>query len=326
LSYDANVIPAVDAPYKEFIPPAAARRMAKGVKMGIAASTQALNEAGLENVDALITGSGMGCVVDSEKFLKGIIDNDELHLTPTSFIQSTHNTVGGQIALNIQCTGYNYTYVHGAVSFESAVLDAFLQLKNEEAKHILVGGVDELGDHNVNLHKLIGHIKSEAVKSKDVYAKPSSGGVFSEGAQFFVLSNEKSEKNYAEILSIQTYNSLAKGKVQEKAIQFLKDQNLSVSDIDVLVLGNNGDQDFDGYYSELASSFVKRPVCRYKHLCGEYNTASSFGMWLAARIMKEQRIPATLRADERESGTIRHILLYNQYRGKDHSFTLLRSC
>ena len=94
-----NVLYAQQPSYKEMIPPAMIRRMAKGVKMGIYASTKALEEAGIEQPGAIITGTGMGCVEDSEKFLKAILDNDEQFLTPTSFIQSTHNTVGAQIAL-----------------------------------------------------------------------------------------------------------------------------------------------------------------------------------------------------------------------------------
>ena len=86
-----NVLYAQPPSYKELIPPAMIRRMAKGVKMGIYASTQALNEASVQNPEAIITGTGMGCVEDSEKFLKAILDNNEEFLTPTSFIQSTHN-------------------------------------------------------------------------------------------------------------------------------------------------------------------------------------------------------------------------------------------
>ena len=56
-------------------------------------------------------------------------------LTPTSFIQSTHNTVGGQIALGLECKGYNFTYVHASISFESALLDAQLQLAMDEASN-----------------------------------------------------------------------------------------------------------------------------------------------------------------------------------------------
>src|SRR5690606_39813906 len=69
--------------YKAFIPPAAIRRMAKGIKMGVATSVQALQKAELKQVDAIITGTGMGCSLDSEKFLKSILDNNEQFLTPT---------------------------------------------------------------------------------------------------------------------------------------------------------------------------------------------------------------------------------------------------
>ena len=105
VDYDDNVLNAIDPIYKDFIPPAAARRMAKGIKMSVVAAKIALQEAGLEQIDAIISGTGMGCVRDSEKFVGAIIDNDEQYLTPTSFIQSTHNTVGGQIALELQCKG-----------------------------------------------------------------------------------------------------------------------------------------------------------------------------------------------------------------------------
>src|SRR6478672_505826 len=80
----ANVLAAVPPDYKEFIPPAAGRRMAKGVKNGIAASIRALSEAGVAVPDAIITGTGMGCNIDSQAFLKSVIDHKEEFLTPTS--------------------------------------------------------------------------------------------------------------------------------------------------------------------------------------------------------------------------------------------------
>jgi len=90
----------IDKPnYKDFINPKVLRRMSKIVRMGIVASKTALKEAGLETTDAIITATGMGCQADTEKFLNAMIDNNEGLLTPTSFIQSTHNTVGGAIAL-----------------------------------------------------------------------------------------------------------------------------------------------------------------------------------------------------------------------------------
>lgn len=324
--HEANVITVINPKYKDFIPPAAARRMAKGIKMGVVASKLALKEAGLERVDAIITGTGMGCVRDSEKFVSAIIDNDEQYLTPTSFIQSTHNTVGGQIALDLQCKGYNFTYVHASNSFESALLDAKLQLELNEEKNILIGGVDELGDHTTAIHKIVDHIKTEPVKVSQVLKANTKGAVFGEGANFFVLSNEKKTSSYAEVVALKTYNTLPENEVLQEALQFLKENNLSINDIDLLVLGNNGDVDFDTYYHTLSKGFQNVAIANYKHISGEFNTASSFGFWLASKILKTQTIPEVVKGNNTTTASIKTILLYNQYRGENHSFTVLQQC
>lgn len=325
--HEDQVVYAVEPVYKDFIPPAAARRMAKGIKMGVVASKMAIQEAGLENVDAIITGTGMGCLRDSEKFLSGIIDNNEQFLTPTSFIQSTHNTVGGQIALELQCKGYNFTYVHGSNSFESALLDAKLQLELDEAQHILIGGVDELGDHTTKLHELIHHIKKEKTSTNTLLNSKTKGSMFGEGANFLVLSNKKQDSTYAEVVSVKMYNTLLQNEVSELALNFLKENNLTVNDIDVIVLGNNGDVNFDGFYNELTSTIFKQTqqVC-YKHLIGEFYTASPFGIWIASKILKTQTLPQVLKYNDKGISSFKNILLYNQYRGENHSFTLLRKC
>jgi 3-oxoacyl-(acyl-carrier-protein) synthase len=325
--YEDNVLPVVDPNYKDFIPPAASRRMAKGVKMGVVASKIALSEAGLENVDAIITGTGMGCVRDSEKFVSAILDNDEQYLTPTSFIQSTHNTVGGQIALGLQCKGYNFTYVHSSISFESALLDAKLQLENGEASHILAGGVDETGEHTIKVHRLVNHIKEEKVKTFSLLNSKTTGAVFGEGANFFILSNKKLKTAYAQLLAVSTYNTLSKKELQEAAITFLKENGKTVSDIDVLILGRNGDIVYDTFYNELGDNlFSGKQQVYYKHLCGEFNTASSFGVWLGAKILRTQHIPDDVKLNHAAAIGLNTVLLYNQYRGENHSFTLLQKC
>ncbi len=326
-TYNDNVITVIDPNYRDFIPPVAARRMAKGIKMGVTASKIALNEAGLENVDAIITGTGMGCVQDSEKFVSTILDNDEQYLTPTSFIQSTHNTVGGQIALSLQCKGYNFTYVHSSVSFESALLDAKLQLENKEATHILVGGIDESGAHTIKVHRLINHIKEEKVKTASLLDSKTTGAVFGEGANFFVLSNEKLDNGYAELLAVSIYNTLPKENLQETARAFLKENGLCNTDVDALILGNNGDIEYDTFYNPLRKGLFKdTQQVYYKHLCGEFNTASSFGMWLGAKILNTQKIPDIVKLNDIKPSALNKILLYNQYRGENHSFTLLQKC
>lgn len=321
-----NVVYANQPSYKEFIPPAAIRRMAKGVKMGIAASAKALKEAEVEMPDAIITGTGMGCVEDSEKFLKAILDNNEEFLTPTSFIQSTHNTVGGQIALGLQCKGYNFTYVNGAVSFETALLDAKMQLENEEANSILVGGIDETAQHTLSLYKLTNVIKSEEDKPYSVLNSNSKGIVFSEGASFFVVENEKKESSYASIVAISMMNALKADEVAHYIETFLSANNLTIADIDVVVLGNNGDIEFDNYYDVSETMFKNTPQVYYKHLSGEYNTASGFGFWVACHVLKNQQLPEVVAMNSIRKENYNTVLLYNQYQGKDHSLIVLKKC
>ncbi|MGJ8591513.1 MAG: beta-ketoacyl synthase chain length factor [Aquaticitalea sp.] len=307
-------VEAIHPNYKNFISPIALRRMATGVKMGVATATKALQIAKLQQPDAILTGTGMGCIEDTEKFLNAIIENEEEFLTPTAFIQSTHNTVGAQIALNLKCKAYNNTYVHGSLSFESALLDAHLLLSQNEARNILVGGVDELGT------EIIDAVRMMEDKTSDGISLP-----FGEGASFFLMSSESID-NGVELLDIQTFSSISKEAVNKNIQVFLKDNNLNSSDIDALILGTNGDV-YDSYYDELASMFSDSvPIVPFKKWCGEFYTASAFGLFLGCEILKSKEIPSGSLQKNSPKSEIKTLLLYNQFKGRDHSFILLRRC
>lgn len=326
-SYNDTAVNVINPNYKEYIPPAQARRMAKGIKMSTVSSQTALKEAGLVNVDAIIVGTGLGCLGDSEKFVGDIIDNDEQFLTPTRFIQSSHNTVAGQIALGIGCKGYNFTYVHSTVSFESSLIDAKMQLENEEANHILVGGVDEMVKHHVDTHRLIGHIKEEPIDSTQLLDSNTKGSVMGEGSHFFVLSNQKQASTYAELVAVACYNTLTRESLPKKIRSFLSDTQISIEGIDLIILGNNGDVDFDGFYQQLSESIFKDTAqAYYKHLSGEFDTASGFAFWLGNKILKTQHIPEVTRLNKVQVSHPQTILIYNQYRGENHSLVLLKKC
>ncbi|WP_335965170.1 beta-ketoacyl synthase N-terminal-like domain-containing protein [Galbibacter sp. PAP.153] len=326
ISYNDNVLFALEPNYKEYISPIAARRMAKGIKMGVVAAKKAIKEAGANTIEAIIMGTGMGCVRDSERFVSAIIDNQENYLTPTSFIQSTHNTVGGQIALELQCKGYNYTYVQGSTSFETALLDAIMLISSNENNTVLLGGVDEIGDQTLEFYKKINHVKVEKIITEELLDSKTKGAVFSEGANFFMLSGTKQTSTYAEVIDVQTYNTVT-DRISDVAKQFIETHELTTEDIDVVVLGYNGDIDFDFYYDELKSELFKNTQqVFYKHLSGEFNTTSAFGFGLALKIIKNQHIPDCVKLNSTVQKPIKKILLYNQYRGNDHSFILLRQC
>lgn len=312
ITHDSKTIKAVAPNYKDFISPSASRRMATGVKMGVTSAGRALYLANLEQPDAIITGTGMGCLEDTEKFLNSIIDNDEAFLTPTAFIQSTHNTVGAQIALGLKCHGYNNTYVHASAAFESALLDAQLLLNENDANSVLVGGIDELGKEFVHYLQQIEDNKNGGVKVP-----------FGEGASFFVLSNE-AKPNAIQFQDVRMISSASTETLNTNLISFLKDNNLEPDDIDAVVLGNNGDA-FDSYYHSVASSvFAKASHVHYKHLIGEYYTASAFGFWIANHILQSQHIPSEIVMNEIQREELSNVLVYNQYKGMDHCCTLLK--
>jgi hypothetical protein len=325
--YEANELKVVAPNYKEYIPPAAARRMAKGIKMSTVSSQTALQEAGLKNVDAIIVGTGLGCLDDSARFVGDIIKNEEQYLTPTRFIQSSHNTVAGQIALGLGCKGYNFTYVNSAISFESSLLDAQMQLENDEATHILVGGVDEMVEHHVRSHRLIDHYKTEPVTLKNVLNSKTSGAIMAEGSHFFVLSNKKQDSTYGQLIGVETYNTLSEQEVETQVRIFLSHFETAVDAIDLVVLGNNGDVNFEGFFNTLSAGiFNKTPQAVFKHLSGEYDTASGFAFWLASKILKSGNVPEIVKWNELSASNPKNILLYNQYRGENHSLVLLRKC
>ncbi len=320
-----TIVPVHAPVYKDYISPGAIRRMGKGVKNGIVASAMAMTDADVKDLDAIITGTGMGCIEDSEKFLKAIIDSDEQFLTPTSFIQSTHNTVGGQIALGLQCKAYNFTYVNGGSSFESALLDATVQLQSGDATSILVGGVDELGTYTKDFFKVAGLVKTSADNHSPLLQSTTPGFVYGEGASFFVLENNKSANTYAEIIDVRLVNSAGQHQVHDNMLEFLESNTLTTNDIDAVVLGLNGDARYDNYYDSLRRDiFENIPQIYYKHLSAEYHTSSGFGLWAASKILRSGTIPEIIRVNLAHKPVIRTILLYNQFCGKDHSFTLIK--
>lgn len=129
---------------REFVKPLEARRMGKLLKSSLLASLKALREAHLEKPDAIVTGTANGCIVNSERLLEQMVESGEETVSPTSFMQSTHNTIGSNIAIKTHCHGYNTTYSQGTDSLRWAMIDAELLLRSGKCKTVLVGCHDEM--------------------------------------------------------------------------------------------------------------------------------------------------------------------------------------
>ncbi len=128
---------------RDFVKPLEARRMGKLMKASLLSSLKALRQAGIDSPDAIITGTSLGCWENTEALLTQIEQEGEVMLSPTNFMQSTHNTIGSNIAIRTHCHGYNVTYTQGDDSLEWALRDARRLLASGRCKTVLVGCHDE---------------------------------------------------------------------------------------------------------------------------------------------------------------------------------------
>src|ERR1700761_3481314 len=243
IEYTGTRLKTIEPDYKAYIDPKLIRRMSHIIKMGVAAAQQCLNEGNVAMPDAIVTGTAFGCMEDTVTFLTRIVEQDEELLPPTAFIQSTHNTVAAQIALMLKCHGYNNTFVHKGISFESALFDAIMLLNEQEAANILVGGTEEMVDASFKVFTRLGLYKRQPISNLELYAEESRGTIGGEGAVFFLLTDNVSKDNVAELLAIKT---LYKPKdIEESIIAFLAENSLKIEDIDLVITGRNGDTQND---------------------------------------------------------------------------------
>jgi 3-oxoacyl-(acyl-carrier-protein) synthase len=326
VAHETEFLSCVQPNYKEFINPIKLRRMSKLIKMGISASKLCLRDAGIESPGAIITGTGLGLVGDTEKFLNQVLDNNEEFLAPTAFIQSTHNTISGQVAIALKCFNYNNTYSHRGFSFESALLDGMLLIKDKDAENVLVGGFDEITPEHHSIIQKTHWVKNETIKSLELLDHKTPGSVVGEGVAFFSLTGEKDDNNYAQLKDIKTiYKPENKEEIEAKIDEFLAKNDLKKEDIDLVVLGLNGNVDTDDIYYHLADNYFNTNYAYFKHLSGDYHTVGTFALWMAANAIKHQNVPevARFRKENFTEKPIKSVLVYNHFREVDHSIFLL---
>ncbi|MCF0073789.1 beta-ketoacyl synthase chain length factor [Dyadobacter sp. CY261] len=235
--------------YKAYIDPGLLRRMSKILRMAVACSKDCIAQAEIEQPDAIVVGTGLGCLHDTEKFLNTSLTVDGL-LPPTSFIQSTHNTMAGQISLSIGNHGYNMTHTQNTLSFEHALLDASMLLR-EGDRHVLVGAADE---HIDILEDIAAQLSFEAP------ARLTSG------ASFFVLSKENRGNAAAILTDVHTTGGIENAEAEIDA--FLIRNGLNASDVDLVFHAGEPVQGVKGNVP-------------YLPLSGVYATASAFALHYA---------------------------------------------
>jgi len=316
IAYNEQDVRAIDPDYKQYFAPNVARRLDKILKRALLTSRQVLEASGISNPDAIIAGTGLGCIENTEFFLEALIREGEEMLKPTYFMQSTHNTIGSLIAIDTHCHGYNSTYTHKGVSFECALLDAFMQLENGQIQTALVGAYDEMTD------------KYFIILGRTGYLGHAINGFSGETAVSLMLGTGKRENALCRVNGVEMQYGCPE-RLSETLNLFLQRTHCSLEEIDAIMIGTNGQETNDRIYAEICPIlFPDKKLLQYKHLFGESYTMPGLGVYAAATCLHQQRIPAHLFIHS-ENGIqqgVKHILFYNQFENKNHTFTLLSSC
>lgn len=279
--YDEQYMRAQEPDTKGFIPPSEARRLSKILKRTVCTAITALNNSEIKQPQAIITGTGAGCMENTEKFLIDLSKFGENCLKPTLFMQSTHNTMSSLIAIILKCHGYNNTYSHKGISFESALLDAFVQIRSGVISNALVGSHDEVSPF---MNLVLRHTHPEY-------------GFISEISMSSVLTATHSEKNIAEIRDVRLFY-----KPSVKEISSYLDPQVD----ELLMLGVNGVALNDEPYQQLLDSLSYSPtILQYKNIFGENYSASAIGFYVASKIIEKQSVPDFLRLENGKDNYIR---------------------
>ncbi len=267
IEVEGDYIRSQEADIKGLISPGEARRMSKILKRAVATSLAALREADINMPEAIVTGTGKGCIENSEKFLIDLYQYGESCLKPTLFMQSTHNTISSLIAILLKCHGYNNTYSQQGISFESALFDAWLQMKLGAIANALVGSHDEVTPF---IAKVLRRVQADYT-------------TITETSMSTVLSNEISATTLCEVTEVKLTG-------QHDIAQLINEKSDPI-----VLLGVNGNSINDQPYEQLLQTLEYQPLLlRYKNIFGNNFSVSAMSLYVGATILAKQTIPQSL--------------------------------
>lgn len=310
---DSHVLEtALDPAHNPYLTSSEARRLSRFVRLGVHASLDCLHHVNRPTLDGIAVGTGLGGEESAEKFLHSFIHNETQTLSPSPFFQSLPNNVSGQIALSLGSHAYNMTYSHRGFSFESALVDGMLLLSEQDHRaHVMVGGVDEAAPE---YHRALATEGMAKQQYERVETSQSPGFVLGGGATFLILSSQANGSKAVQIRAVDMiYNPLDATQLEQRCRELLSQEGINPAEISVLLSGRCGDRAKDDKLRQVEERlFAETPKRYFKNLCGEYHTASAFGVWYAVELLKQSADPT------------QHVLLINQYNDTNYSIILLR--
>jgi hypothetical protein len=153
-----------------------------------------------------------------------------------------------------------------------------------------------------------------------------------ETAVAMMLSAKKSEKTLCRIDTVEKL--YCDVRCATKDMRQITNRISEIANPDYIMVGTNGVEENDNiYFENCAKLFPNIPLLQYKNIFGEGYTVPALGVYAAAVCLQRGEIPDFLMCDKRYAtqenrksqiaNRKSHILFYNHFEGKNHTFILL---
>lgn len=306
IAYTEPRVRSLDVDFKQWLSPGESRRMGKLLKRALATSLTAMRKSGIEHPDAVITGTGYGCIENTEVLLIHLVYENEENCKPTPFMQSTHNTISSLVSIHTSSHGYNATYAHKEVSFDCALEDAWMQMQLGRIQTALVGGHDEMTPNAYVLLSKTGYLGNP-------------GQVAGETAVSVMLDARPTEQALCKLTSFRRI--YLPSEMELKAIAG------EVGRVDaVLTSVSDKTEDTAALLKTIGALFPETPLLQFKNIFGESHTSYGLGIYAAAQILKHQKFPKEMLIEGSAAPTaLKRVLVLNNVQGRDYTFTVLEA-
>lgn len=339
----------VPSPGKGILPPRRVRRLGRSQELALTAAHCAVGSCiappDLQDRGAVSVGTGWGELGNTADFLKDMIAPEQLAPKPTYFINSVHNSMASEIAIDFRMMEANHTFTHNAISFESALAEAMRMLWKGHARYALAAGVDKGAPYILPAGFGQGSWRRDEGPLSPLEAAPGNhGGTLpGEGAAAFILAREGAvpkNQRFARIAIVRArplrpaditpISQIDAAQEAAFAALALGQCGLSPSEAGFLLLGANGEPELDSAYRrvlEAMSTAAGHPLGYgvYKHGCGEFATASALGLALAIDMVRTGEAPEGLRVLKAAPtpGSVENVLLYHLSPAGYHSLCVV---
>jgi hypothetical protein len=135
--------------------------------------------------------------------------------------------------------------------------------------------------------------------------------------------NAEAASSIAKVAAISTIHNTDIELLKQQLNLFLQKNIAAGEEVDLFLSGENGDNRTLPYYTACETLLAEdTAVVRYKHMTGDYATISALGLWYACQFL-HQPVPKHMFKKKTSKPSYRNILLYNNFKGLQHSFILV---